>query len=274
VVIIGMTLRRFLSSCMVETSRAKLVRQAGALQAGLSVKNGCESIVHTVRTLLGSVECDSDDDPLVLIEADVKNAFFAPSRARTFELLRKYFPGWLRYYVMSWHGDSIVRSGAHEITITSGFWIGLPDAGFLFLLNLLNTLETLRDEKQAHTLMSNVDNLYFICRKSKAPGLLARTVSLLGQAHLKLKPAVNVMSLSRNQVLETSAFQHPGENTGHPPDDLRELAQVNTSVVDAMKILGIRVAHESKSEVAAMKKKLDGIVEMAEKVIKNWRCSN
>jgi hypothetical protein len=174
---------------MVDTGQSDLKLKVGLKQLGLGVKNGAEAVAHVMRTLLGDSESEAQD-PLMAIDADVKDAYFAPCRLHTWRLLEKYFPGWLRYFAVAWHGASTLRSGAYTIEVVSGFWIGINDAGFLFVLNLLEILNELANSGLAHTLMSFIDNLYIVCRRSRGPQLVSELVRLLGEARLELRQPV------------------------------------------------------------------------------------
>ena len=92
---VGEVLRRIVSKCAFSAVKTKAVNIFGSLQLGIGVPNGCEAIIHFVKTFFGEHR-----ENQVLLKIDFVNAFNNVKRSQIFEKTRALFPeisAWAEY---------------------------------------------------------------------------------------------------------------------------------------------------------------------------------
>jgi hypothetical protein len=254
-VTIGMALRRLVAACMFAMLRDKMQKLFDMEQLAIAIPNGAELTARTVSTLLNSLEAMQEE--LELMDGDVKDAFHAPQRGMVWELVKKHFPEWQRFYELSWHGTTVLRANGHVINMHAGFFMGMPDASLLFALSLFGVIRQLTESGLVKMAMIYADNLDFVVQRSRGKELATELLRLLEEAHLQLKADVKILPLySKDGVVATG-----------PADDYKpEGAKIKPERVDNIRLLGTVVSHDDKLQLEDVRGKLQDLLEVGQRI--------
>ena len=113
---VGLTLRRLVAKVAAHAGEKETVTLFSGLQMGVGVKNGAESIAHSLRFLNLHSSNPWDPDIFVLL-VDFCNAFNQIDRTKLFVAVRKHCPSLSKWV---------------ESCYLNGAWIFMPDGSFPF----------------------------------------------------------------------------------------------------------------------------------------------
>ena len=118
---------------MCSTSSFQAAELLSPLQLGVGVANGCEAIIHAVRSLLES----NDANDTYIVQCDFINAFNEADRLAAYNEILEHFPELAKWTSTCYGSRAALLLGDMIIPSTRGFHQGDPLAPLLFALLLL-----------------------------------------------------------------------------------------------------------------------------------------
>ena len=141
---VGEVLRRLSSKCLSQAVQSDAFRSLTPLQVGVSVKAGCEAIVHSVTRTLEDPNIQPQERWTLLL--DFSNAFNSISRGRMFEEVRARIPSIAAWMESCYGAQPILHLGEHTILSQSGVQQGDPLSPLGFALTLQPIIEHIKEE--------------------------------------------------------------------------------------------------------------------------------
>jgi hypothetical protein len=141
---VGEVLRRLVAKCFTFSLAQKAAQLLAPLQVGVSVKGGCESVVHAVNYIVHD-ESLREEKQILLV--DFANAFNSIDREVMLQEVRNCFPE-----LSSWaescygHAHPHLFMQEHRLQSCSGVQQGDPLGPLLFAITLQPVLEKIRVE--------------------------------------------------------------------------------------------------------------------------------
>ena len=186
---IGNLLRRLVGRCCSTRLQEKSSAFFSPHQLGVSVRGGCEAILHSARKILEA------DPSLWCLQIDFINAFNLVSREAAFKEVLESFPEILAWVSTCYGRDSHLLFGSETLLSQCGFHQGDPLAALLFSLVLQSLVNLIKE--RVPSLMLNAWYL--------DDGTLIGTVEEL-QAVVDM---VKVEGPSKGLILSTAATSAP-----------------------------------------------------------------
>ena len=137
---VGEVLCRLSSKCLSFAARSAPFAYLAPLQLGVSVKGGCEAVIHSVSHLMSSGQ---PDQRWVLL-LDFTNAFNTINRNSMFEEFRVHIPGLSAWKESCYSGQPFLHLGSDTILSCYGVQHGEPLGPLGFTLTLHSNVEHIR----------------------------------------------------------------------------------------------------------------------------------
>ena len=125
-------LRRLTSKCLSFAVRSAAFARIAPLQLGVSVKGGCEAVIHSVSHLMSS----SQPDQRWVLLLDFTNAFNTINRNSMFEEFRAHIPGLSAWMESCFSSQPFLHLGSDTILSCCGVQQGDPLGPLGFALTL------------------------------------------------------------------------------------------------------------------------------------------
>ena len=138
---IGEVLRRLTGKCLMQLVHDDARTHFWPAQAGVAVKAGVESAVHTLRAWLGRHATAVDR---VVVKLDFSNAFNTVSREVVLKQARDHFPALARWATWCYSSESRLQFGDFVLGSSTGVQQGDPLGPLLFAAALQPLAEQLR----------------------------------------------------------------------------------------------------------------------------------
>ena len=142
---VGEVLRRLVSKCLAAFVRLPAISLLSPLQLGVSVRGGCEAIVHATRQLMTSLP----DEQRWTLLLDFTNAFNNISREAMFVEFRRRLPGLSAWMESCYSGQPLLHLGKDIIHSCCGVQQGDPLGPLGFALTLHPVVERIKAEVPA-----------------------------------------------------------------------------------------------------------------------------
>ena len=139
---VGEVLRRLVSKCLATLAHCQALAHLSPLQLGVSVRGGCEAIVHATSHLMSSLQGDERWTLLL----DFTNAFNSISRQAMFVEFRRHLPGLSAWMESCYSGQPLLHLGQDIIHSCCGVQQGDPLGPLGFALTLHPIIERIRAE--------------------------------------------------------------------------------------------------------------------------------
>ena len=136
---IGNLLRRLVGRCCSTRLQEKSSAFFSPHQLGVSVRGGCEAILHSARKILEA------DPSLWCLQIDFINAFNLVSREAAFKEVLESFPEILAWVSTCYGRDSHLLFGSETLLSQCGFHQGDPLAALLFSLVLQSLVNLIKE---------------------------------------------------------------------------------------------------------------------------------
>ena len=138
---IGEVLRRLTGKCVMQLVHDDARAHFWPAQAGVAVKAGVESAVHTLRAWMGRHATAVDR---VVVKLDFSNAFNTVSREVVLKQARDHFPALARWATWCYSSESRLQFGDFVLGSSTGVQQGDPLGPLLFAAALQPLAEQLR----------------------------------------------------------------------------------------------------------------------------------
>jgi hypothetical protein len=129
---VGEIFRRLISKCAMSEISSQAASVLAPLQLGVGIRNGAESIVHSINRL---VELYGSDNNRAMVKIDFGNAFNSVARLPIFESVKSNFPSLLPWIKSCYIGTPALFADSHIIWSCTGVQQGVL---FFFLSNSAN----------------------------------------------------------------------------------------------------------------------------------------
>ena len=139
---VGEVLRRLVSKCLATLAHCQALAHLSPLQLGVSVRGGCEAIVHATSHLMSSLQGDERWTLLL----DFTNAFNSISRQAMFVEFRRHLPGLSAWMESCYSCQPLLHLGQDIIHSCCGVQQGDPLGPLGFALTLHPIIERIRAE--------------------------------------------------------------------------------------------------------------------------------
>ena len=113
---VGEVLRRLTSKCLSFAACSAAFSRLAPLQLGVSVKGGCEAVIHSVSHLMSS----GQPDQWWVLLLDFTNAFNTINRNSMFEEFRAHIPGLSAWIESCYSGQPFLHLGSDTILSCCG----------------------------------------------------------------------------------------------------------------------------------------------------------
>jgi Reverse transcriptase (RNA-dependent DNA polymerase) len=128
---IGMTLRRLISSVVLQRVTSTAREYLAPHQVAVGVKSGCDLVVHEVRS---AIDEHGADDAYVLVRVDARNAFNTAKRANMLTAFEQHVPALARLAYAIYGQLPLLRAGDCVFESLEGTQQGSVLAMLLFSL--------------------------------------------------------------------------------------------------------------------------------------------
>ena len=139
---VGEVLRRLISKCLATASRRTANNYLAPLQLGVSVKGGCEAIIHSVTQLIVSTPPERHWTLLL----DFRNAFNSITRESMFVGVREHIPGLAAWLESCYSSQPLLHLGSDTILSCCGVQQGDPLGPLGFAITLQPIVERIKAE--------------------------------------------------------------------------------------------------------------------------------
>ena len=139
---VGEVLRRLISKCLATVSCHIAYESLAPLQLGVSIKGGCEAIIHSVTHLLASTTSNSCWTLLL----DFRNAFNNVNHEAMFRELRLRIPGVSAWMEACYRTQPPLFLGSYSIRSCCGVQQGDPLGPLGFSVTLQSMVERIKSE--------------------------------------------------------------------------------------------------------------------------------
>ena len=140
---VGYVLRRIVAKCANHSVLESVSRGLLPRQFGVGVKGGIEAAVHVTRRFF---ELHADDENVVTVKIDFKNAFNSVRRDTMLAAVAKVAPGIYAFCKNVYANHTVIKFNDHEISSATGMQQGDPLDSLLFSISIHPILERLRSE--------------------------------------------------------------------------------------------------------------------------------